>query len=111
MNAPIEANEIAAELAPKEKLKEDLRVVVADADWLLKATVNQAGERITAARTRAGESLQAAKSRLVDARASAAEKIKVAAKTTDIYVSNKPWQLIGVAAVLGIALGVLISRR
>lgn len=41
-----------------DKLTEDLRTVVADTDELLKATVNQTGERITATRVKAQESLR-----------------------------------------------------
>jgi ElaB/YqjD/DUF883 family membrane-anchored ribosome-binding protein len=37
----------------KEKLMENLKAVVADAEELLKATADQAGERITAARGKA----------------------------------------------------------
>jgi ElaB/YqjD/DUF883 family membrane-anchored ribosome-binding protein len=58
----------------KEKLMEDLRIVVADAEELLKATANQTGERIAAARARVGESLQAAKTRLSNAQVAVMEK-------------------------------------
>ena len=111
MDASRAASGMAAENISKEKLMEDLRVVVADAEELLKATANQTGERIAAARVKAGESLQAAKARLAEAQASVVEKVKVAAKTTDDYVHDKPWQSMGVAAALGLAIGVLISRR
>lgn len=111
MNAPKGASEMAAEQVSKEKLMEDLKVVVADAEELLKATASQTGERIAAARAKAGESLQAAKVRLAEAQASVVEKVKVAAKTTDDYVHENPWQSVGIAAAVGLLLGALISRR
>ena len=95
----------------KDKLVEDLRMVVADAEELLKATANQTGERIAAARARAGESLQVAKARLDDAQAMVVERTKVAARATDDYVHDNPWQAIGIAATVGLILGALISRR
>ncbi|MEO6423453.1 MAG: DUF883 family protein [Candidatus Nitrotoga sp.] len=95
----------------KEKLMDDLRIVVADAEELLKATANQTGERITAARVRAGESLQSAKTRLANTQVAMMEKTKAAAAATDDYVHVNPWQAIGIAAAVGILLGVLISRR
>lgn len=101
----------AMEHPSKEKLVEDLKVVVADAEELLKATANQTGERIEAARARAEESLRAAKVRLAEARASVVEKVKIAAKTTDDYVHENPWQAVGIAAAFGLVLGALISRR
>lgn len=97
--------------ASKDKLVEDLRMVVADAEELLKATANQTGERIAAARVRAGESLQIAKARLEDAQAAVVERTKVAAIATDEYVHDNPWQAIGVAATIGLILGALIARR
>jgi len=95
----------------KEKLMEDLRMVVADAEELLKATTNQAGEQIAAVRTKAGDSLRVAKSRLADAQASAVERIKLAAQTPDVYVHENPWRSVGIAATVGVLIGVLISRR
>jgi ElaB/YqjD/DUF883 family membrane-anchored ribosome-binding protein len=110
MNAPRVASEMAAEQISKERLMEDMRVAVADAEELLKATASQTGERIIAARLKAGESLQIAKTRLAEVQASVVEKVKVAAKTTDDYVHDNPWQSIGMAAALGLVLGALISR-
>ena len=101
----------AVERASKEKLMEDMKIVVADAEDLLRATANQTGERIVAARTKAEESLRAARMRLAEAQASVVEKVKVAAKTTDNYVHENPWQAMGIAAVAGLVLGALISRR
>lgn len=95
----------------KEKLVEDLKVVVADAEELLRATANQTGERIAAARTKAEESLRAAKMRLDEAKASLVEKTKIAAKATDEYVHENPWKAVGISAVVGLLLGALISRR
>ena len=43
------------------QLMDDLRIVVEDAEALLKATAGQAGERVDQARTRAEESLRAAR--------------------------------------------------
>jgi ElaB/YqjD/DUF883 family membrane-anchored ribosome-binding protein len=39
------------------------------------------------------------------------EKTKAAARATDDYVHDNPWQAIGAAAVVGLILGALISRR
>ena len=38
-------------------------------------------------------------------------KAKQAARATDAYVHDNPWQAIGVGAALGLAIGVLIARR
>lgn len=101
----------AVERVSREKLMEDLKVVVTDAEELLKATASQTGERIAAARAKAEESLRAAKARLADAQTALVEKTKIAAKATDDYVHENPWKAVGIAAVAGLLLGALISRR
>ena len=111
MNAPMTTKLSVVENVSKEKLIEDLRTVVADAEELLKATANQAGDQIAAVRSKANDSLRAAKARLADAQASTVERIRVAAQTPDHYVHEKPWQSVGIAATVGILIGVLISRR
>jgi ElaB/YqjD/DUF883 family membrane-anchored ribosome-binding protein len=111
MNAQKVTSEMAVAEVAQERLLEDMKMVMTDAEELLKATANQTGERIVAARSKAEESLQAARARLAEARLSAVEKVRVAAKCTDGYVHDHPWQSMGVAAVLGLALGALISRR
>ena len=106
MNARSASNDVS-----KEKLVSDLKVVVADAEELLRATATQAGEKVSAARERIQASLATAKVKLTDAERALLEKSKLAAKATDEYVRENPWQAVGVAAVAGLVLGVLISRR
>jgi ElaB/YqjD/DUF883 family membrane-anchored ribosome-binding protein len=95
----------------KEKLMEDLRLVVADAEELLRATANQAGEGAAVARARIQENLQVVKGRLVSAEDVLIERTRDAAKDADRYVHDNPWQAIGVSACVGAIVGMLISRR
>jgi ElaB/YqjD/DUF883 family membrane-anchored ribosome-binding protein len=95
----------------KEKLVADLKVVVADAEELLRATASQAGEKAAVARERIQASLATAKVKLGEAERALLEKTKEAAKVTDDYVRENPWQAVGIAAVAGLVLGILISRR
>lgn len=94
-----------------DKLMQDLHAVVVDAEDLLKATANQAGEKITAVRARAEESVRAAKARMAAAGEDVAERGRVAAHATDHYVHENPWTSIGVAAGVGFLIGLLIGRR
>ena len=97
--------------ASKDKLQEDLQMVVADAEALLHATAAQAGEGAAVARARIQKSLQVVKERMVDAREAIVERSKEAAKVTDEYVHGNPWKAIGVTAALGLIAGMLIARR
>jgi ElaB/YqjD/DUF883 family membrane-anchored ribosome-binding protein len=94
----------------KEKLMRDLRLVVEDAEELLKATASQAGEKANAARERIQQTLAAAKARLDAAESEVIEKAKQAAKATDEYVQDNPWKAVGVAACVGVIVGMLIGR-
>ena len=103
--ANLENNDVS-----KEKLMQDLRVVVADAEELLRATAGQAGEKVASARERIQESLVAAKARLIAAEEAVVAKTKQAAKATDEYVHENPWKAVGIAAGAGLIIGMLISR-
>jgi ElaB/YqjD/DUF883 family membrane-anchored ribosome-binding protein len=94
----------------KEKLMQDLRQVVTDAEELLRATAGVGGEKVSAARERIQDNLAAAKMRLNEAEALVVEKTKYAAKATDEYVHDNPWRAIGVAASVGVIVGMLIGR-
>ena len=95
----------------KDKLVADLKVVVADAEELLRATASQAGEKVAVARERIQASLATAKVKLNEAERALLDKTKEAARATDDYVRENPWQAVGIAAVGGMVLGILISRR
>jgi ElaB/YqjD/DUF883 family membrane-anchored ribosome-binding protein len=95
----------------KDQLINDFRVVIADAEALLKATAGQGGEALAAVRTRVGDSLAAAKTKMTAAEEELVAKAKVAATATDEYVHMHPWQAVGVAAGVGLLMGLLIGRR
>lgn len=95
----------------KKKLAADLKVLIADSEELLRASAGQAGEKVAAARARIEASLATAKVKLGEVERMAAEKAKEAAKVADQYVHDNPWQAVGIAAGVGLLLGLLISRR
>ena len=97
--------------ANRDKLVQDMRLVIADAEDLLRATANQAGEKIAVARERIQESLQQAKVKLAETEAMVSERARQAARYTDDYVHENPWSAIGIAAGIGLLLGLLMSRR
>ena len=99
------------EAASTRKLKQDLQAVVVDAEELLKATAAQTGERIDKVRARAEDSLRAARERLAEAGAAVTQRAEAAANDVDEQVHKHPWASAGIDACVGLALGLLISRR
>ena len=97
--------------ASADRLMSDLRAVLEDAEALLSATAGQAGEKIQRARERATETVRVARERLSDAQEEVVKHAKKAAKETDNFVHESPWQAIGIAAGVAFIIGVLVSRR
>ena len=95
----------------KDKLRNDLKLVMADAEALLAATADDANGGIAELRSRVQASLSHAKDGLIDAQAAVVDKAKAAAKATDGYVHDNPWKSVSVAAGVGLLLGILIGRR
>ena len=94
----------------KEKLVSDFKVLIRDAEELMKATANEAGEKATVARKRIEQSLAEGKKSLADAETVLIDKTKEAAKVADVYVRENPWSAVGIAAGIGLILGLLIRR-
>lgn len=95
----------------KDKLVTDLKVVVTDAEELLAATASLTGEKVAAMRSRMQENLRTARLKLAEAEQAVVVKTKEVAKATDNYVHEHPWKSIGVAAGMGLLVGLLIGRR
>lgn len=95
----------------KDKLMQDLKIVISDAEELLRATASQAGEKATAAREKVQDSLHRAKVKLAEVEDIMIDKGKQAARATDEYVHDNPWHAVGIAAGIGLVIGLLIGRR
>jgi ElaB/YqjD/DUF883 family membrane-anchored ribosome-binding protein len=95
----------------KDKLVQDFRIVIADAEELLRATASQAGEKVAAARERIQDSLHTAKVKLAEAEDVIIQQSKLAMRATDEYVQENPWRAVGIAAGVGLIIGLLIGRR
>lgn len=83
-----------------DKLMHDLKNVVGDAEDLLKATATESGEQIARIRARAEESVRSARARMNDA-----------GLQLDEQVRENPWTAIGIAAGVGLVLGILLGRK
>jgi ElaB/YqjD/DUF883 family membrane-anchored ribosome-binding protein len=105
------ARALKKEAVTTDKLLSDLQTVVADAEALLKATAGQAGEKIQEARARAEESLSAARERLTEVEEDALKQARELISEGEEYVKQNPWAAMGIAAGVGLLVGLLLSRR
>jgi ElaB/YqjD/DUF883 family membrane-anchored ribosome-binding protein len=99
------------ETASKDKLVDDLKNLVADAEGLLKATASQAGEKVAEARQKIEQSLIEGKKALADAEKTLRQKSKECAELADDYVRDNPWSAVGIAAGVGLVLGLLLRGK
>jgi len=85
---------------PADRLMDELRNVIADAEELLRATADQAGPKVQEVRARAEESLRNAR-----------EHLQGAGRQLDAQVRDNPWAAVGIAAGIGLIAGILLSRK
>ncbi|MFZ6813968.1 DUF883 family protein [Undibacterium sp. Rencai35W] len=95
----------------KEKLMHDLNQVIRDAEDLLKNSEQQAGEGYKSAKARFEHTLKNAKAEVTRLEDAVVTKAKDAAHATDVYVKENPWQSAGIAAGIGLLVGLLIGRK
>jgi ElaB/YqjD/DUF883 family membrane-anchored ribosome-binding protein len=95
----------------RAQLIRDFKVVVDDAEALLKVTANHSGEKLAEIRARTEQSLKTVKDGLVETEMRIIAKSKEAVKVTDEYVHQNPWQSVGASAAIGMIIGLLIGRR
>jgi ElaB/YqjD/DUF883 family membrane-anchored ribosome-binding protein len=94
-----------------EKLVEDLRQVIADAEELLRMSADQVSESSAEVRGRIQTGLHLSRAKLAHLQEVAVSKAKAANHATDEYVHENPWKSIGIAAGAGLVIGMLLHRR
>jgi ElaB/YqjD/DUF883 family membrane-anchored ribosome-binding protein len=95
----------------KDKLMSDVRTFISDAEEVMRSTVDQADESTAEVRDRVLDLLQEARAELAILQKMAVTKAKKASKATDEYVHENPWKSVGIAAGIGLIIGLLVGRR
>jgi ElaB/YqjD/DUF883 family membrane-anchored ribosome-binding protein len=93
--------------ATAEKLVRDVRVVVQDAEDLIRATAGDIEDKTREARAKLAGALVVAKETLNQAEHTAAERLRAARRV----ISDSPYQTLGLSFVFGLVCGLLLARR
>ena len=101
----------ATSIVEQEQIVSDMKSAIADAEDMLQATTDQAGGKLAELRARIQDRLKGAKARLSEAEEVLVAKTRAAARATDDYVHESPWTAIGIAAGVGLLLGLALGRR
>jgi ElaB/YqjD/DUF883 family membrane-anchored ribosome-binding protein len=95
----------------RDKLVDEFSAVLAEAEEMLKRAATETGDKARDLRSQIETKLLQAKLNLQELEGQAVDQAKAAARATDDYVHDKPWQAVGVAAAVGFLVGLLIGRR
>ena len=95
----------------KDKLMSDVRLFISDAEEMMRLTADQAGETANELRERVQNRLQHARAELAALQRLVVDNAKVVSKATDEYVHENPWKSVGIAAGIGVLIGLLASKR
>lgn len=94
-----------------EHLLGETRKLVSTTEDLLKSAAEGAGERATEATARIESRLRRVKNQLLDLEYDMERKVKRAAHDVDDYAHENPWAVAGAGMLVGLLIGMLISRR
>lgn len=95
----------------RQGLIEDLKLVIKDAEDLLRGTGQQVDEGYQQARARFDSTMSVARDNLSGMEEQLMDAANAALDQADTYVREKPWQAIGIGAAVGLIAGLIIGRR
>lgn len=95
----------------EEHFIETLRESLDNAEQLLREAADASGDKATELRERAMQALDRTRDNLHDAQDVIVERGRRAARVTDEYIHEKPWQAMAVAGLAGLVIGALVCRR
>ena len=94
---------------PMNDLRKDLQAVARDAEALLRATADVAGDKVQEARTRTEQTVRLALDNLYGS--SLQKRAQRMVRATDTYVRDHSWSIIGIAAGAALVIGLLSATR
>ena len=98
----------------KESASEELQAFLADVEDLVKRVANISDADVARVRVKVANALTDMRRLAADTADTMRDRARVAMEATDDYVRERPWTVVGVAAALGLIIGVGVataSRR
>jgi ElaB/YqjD/DUF883 family membrane-anchored ribosome-binding protein len=94
----------------KDKLIEDIKTVVSDAQELLQRARTSSAEGYSAVRADLEDRLADSIARLQDVQEELTARARGAVKATETYVHDNPWKSMGYVALAALIFGFFVSR-
>jgi len=95
----------------RAKIADEFATAMSEAQDMLHKASSETGDRARDLRSQVETKLLHAKMRLQELEGEAVDRAKNAARATDDYVHDHPWQAVGIAAIVGFVVGLLMNRR
>lgn len=95
----------------RAKIADEFATAMSEAQEMLQRAASETGDKARDLRSQVENKLLHAKLRLQELEGEAVDRAKNAARATDNYVHDHPWQAVGVAAIVGFVVGLLMNRR
>lgn len=97
--------------SPRAKIADEVAAAMSEAQDILQRAAAETGDKARDLRSQVETKLLHAKLRLQQLEGEAVDRAKNAARATDDYVHDHPWQAISIAALVGFVIGLLMNRR
>ena len=92
-------------------VRNDMKTLLSDAQELFREATAATGDKADLLRQKGIAMLEAATSKAQEMQTAVVQTGKEMAETADDYVKENPWKAVGIAAGVGLLVGVLISRK
>ncbi len=97
--------------AVKNVASAEIRNLIADVEDLVARIADLKDADVARVRSKVLKAVDAAKEGLVDRADTLRRQARQAVASADDYVHDRPWQAVGIAAVVGAVVGILATRR
>ena len=102
---------MANETVSSEDLISEVKTGLRQVEDLLKEAASTTGDKAAELRASALNRLKRTGESLTDWQDTAMQRGRAAARATDDYVHDNPWQALGMAVAVGVVIGLIFTRR
>lgn len=95
----------------QDRLMDEFRSLITDSEQLIQSLSEASGDSLASARDQFVDRIEQARRVCVDTERAVRARADRVAETTASYVTEHPFRAVGIAAAIGLAVGVLMQRR
>lgn len=95
---------------PRERLTSDVKILLSDTEEFLAAVGAESKDKIAGIRPRLEAAMQRARAQAVELEAAIEARAREGVQRADSYAGEHPWETAGMAAVVGAAVGAVVTK-